>query len=61
MIKNERIRCKAIVIKIKNGDFGDWETNKNEILNVVKEEYNLTKEMTNYIVALMDGENGGKK
>lgn len=57
MTKNEKVRCKAIVIKIKNGDFGDWNLEKDNILNTLKEEYSLSDEMVNFIVSLIDGEN----
>lgn len=54
MSTKEKIKCKAIAIKIKNGSYGSWETEQDNVLAAVKEEYSLTTEMIDFIVVLMN-------
>lgn len=55
MSTKEKIKCKAIASNIKLGKYGEWnEETKDKILEEVKKEYDLTDEMCDYIVELMN-------
>ena len=55
MSTKDKIKCKALVIKIKNGAYGEWsEETQENILENVKNEYELSQEMLDYIIVLMN-------
>ncbi len=55
MTTKEKIKCKAIALKIKNGVYGEFSVDRiDEIMKEVKKEYFLTKEMVDYIVTLLN-------
>lgn len=55
MTIKEKIKCKAIALKIKNGVYGEFSEDRiDEIMKEVKKEYSLSKEMVDYVITLLN-------